>query len=61
MSVMISLLSERLFWLEGSVLTGTGAWDSGDSPVLAVGGISFFLSRDKFDSEEKKTLFFNIR
>lgn len=58
---MISLLPERLFWLEGGVLGDTVVWDSGDRPVLAVGGTSVFLSRNKFDSEERKSLFFNVR
>lgn len=61
MSIMISLLPERLFWLEGSVLGDTVVWDSGDRPVLAVGGTSVFLSRNKFDSEGRKSLFFNVR
>lgn len=42
--VMISLLPERLFWLE-SVLTDTVVWDSGDSPVLAVGGTLVFVQK----------------
>lgn len=43
-SVMISLLPERLFWLE-SVLTDTVVWGSGDSPVLAVGGTLVFVQK----------------
>lgn len=58
---MISLLPERLFWLEEGVLTATVLWDSGDRPVLAVGGTSVFLSRNKFDSGVKKSVILNIR
>lgn len=43
------------------MLGDTVVWDSGDRPVLAVGGTSVFLSRNKFDSEGRKSLFFNVR
>lgn len=43
----IPLLPDRLFWLEGSVLASTVVCDSGDRPVLAVGGTSVFLSRNE--------------
>lgn len=61
MSVMISLLPERLFWLEESVLTATVVWDSGDSPVLAVGGTSVFCPEINVTVRRRKVSFLNIR